>query len=822
MYYLTKKSHLMTINQITFANVIHVNDKSVAFDFYYNVNIPRVFKEKAYVCRVSIVSRNVPQPNIVPTGDKDNGTLYAQNIRKRVTRAKTSYTKMQQYTLTSRKSNILAYISDGTITELSKDVKIADLERLYAKKLHPVSVAEIKQSDANVRVMSRVAYRNISDSVNNVPDDFKSPFYSRMLMLDMIVKMGMDPSYVSQMNHRSVTAKMSVGGLLRRHRSKAGNDPEHSRQTRLLYSYIFSPDIKASPTQSNEVADGEKVLVLSKTFSSDVEVPVRLKLRRSAIADNVKNGFRHQVRFELLKVPSGVVVERIERPIEIDEHIKMFVTPKKPPVMNVAPGGDTGKMNITINASEKNVRGFTLYKKVVHNAVTDIDDYARVTYYGLKPGSRDIKIPVRVPINSSTLYRAVAHGDNGTRGFEFTNVVVRPKKFSNVKSIALSAKITQNGIRIEARKLPPDVTAIQFIVKDKTRHEKNYRFVNTMQVIGRHQRSIDSVAVIDSGVKDQHVYEYATRLSYRGGEVTTVGGATIEFIKTNRGKVDTRVTDVVANIENGEPNVRFNISTNILDKDMNVIQLMLMKQDIYDHFENDIKVERDRLQDLIAHNVQRVDLTSGERDDFGIVVGDNFVDRDHAKINAVPMLKIGHKYRYEVTALLRDAETLFEKFEKTVVDPVTKRPYTFRPHKFLQPITMRTGTLVSTRGLKTQYAKSDMMQGNIGNFEFVDVSFETQPASITTVEAKRFDRDLNRITWTITGAINMVDHFIIIKDVLNVRTIIGKTHSEFDGGSCQYMHSITDDDMGEIKYVIIPIFNDYSSGVPIVSNRVVI
>ena len=115
-----------------------------------------------------------------------------------------------------------------------------------------------------------------------------------------------------------------------------------------------------------------------------------------------------------------------------------------------------------------------------------------------------------------------------------------------------------------------------------------------------------------------------------------------------------------------------------------------------------------------------------------------------------------------------------------------------------------------------------MSHGAIGEYEIVEVSFDKEKVTLIDCEASRFDKFLNSITWNIQGDVHKIDHFLIMKEVHGIRTIIGKVHAEFSSDSCQYLHPITRRDEGMFSYIIVPIFHDYTIGGSASTNVVIV
>jgi hypothetical protein len=311
------------------------------------------------------------------------------------------------------------------------------------------------------------------------------------------------------------------------------------------------------------------------------------------------------------------------------------------------------------------------------------------------------------------------------------------------------------------------------------------------------------------------------RLIYVDGATADFGDATIEFIKPSPGEVDTRIENL--NVSHDQsPNVTFTVTTLVVDTALDAVKKMLELQGAQAYFAGDIANQREQLKKLIAHQVHRMDLTTGHVDNFGILTGPDFNDNALRKNQAVSPLVYGHKYRYIVYPLLRRPETLFDSFRKDAVDAVTKKPYAFSPAKFLHPFTLSRGVIVSSRGIALRQAKEPMAHGIIGSIASVEVSFDQDTAQVVDATASNFDRYLNVVTWRVLGNPFQVDHFLVMKQVHGIRTMLGKTHSEFVNGSCQFVHQISKHDVGAMQYIITPVYNDYRLGTQAITNTLIV
>ena len=208
----------------------------------------------------------------------------------------------------------------------------------------------------------------------------------------------------------------------------------------------------------------------------------------------------------------------------------------------------------------------------------------------------------------------------------------------------------------------------------------------------------------------------------------------------------------------------------------------------------------------------RINLSTGQREDFGTFTGELFSDQREGSVKGVSPLQDGRKYRYIVTTLLRDAETLFENYEKTLVDDITGKEYTFSPFKFLHPITLNRGTIVNRQTLDSNHPEDDFSFGRVGNPREIDVDIGLALPRVTGMSVARVDRRNVCLRWTLDGSKRRLEHFVITKEILGQRSVAGKVHHVSQTGAFEFFDRIQPDDIGEVSYRIIPVLNDFSLG----------
>ncbi len=797
---------------------IHPNG-DLEFEFFYSVRPHDVVAHEALTVNVSVLSRTIKVKPILENTQLGyvNTRALVDNVLQQMPNAKSAIKQQQDYTVASRNSDISSKINNEIIPQLRAKVPARNIQQLVRPTLTLMPSSDVKESADVKPLLTQIAHAFTTDitTVNSASLN-ENP---TKLMHDLIVRQGIDPTHIFDLTDRSIASVDALGGILR---PAGALEIENSPSTRLLNYHIFPPETHNRPTYTSQVSDDTVVQVLTHEPQTTVEIALTLIIPRSGLTQDGNGNFHFFIKFDLINGKSNVAVDSVSKSLDVARHMQLYYTPRRPPVVKLSKSEVSTRANLEIKQLDPGATAVQVFRKQFFRAVTDVDSYSLIGTYDVKQNEQSLLIQVDSPQNSPILYRVVPMGDQGTQGYEFTNVVIKPPRYRPIKSLALSVLPVDIGIKIEARQIPQQVVAIEFKTRNLTTFESSYRNVgNSVSLIDDTVRTSDYLSIVDKNVSPNNVYEYVARLIYESGTSELTGTATIEFLQPSPGKVDTKIDDV--NIDQTtDLNVTFSISTTIIDNNIDVVKRLLQQQDIYEQFKGDVDKEREFLKNLIAHNVQRVDLTTGTREDFGIVTATQFSDVDLRKNQAIQPLKLGHRYRYEVSALLREPETMFDSLVKERVDQVTKKTYTFSPAKFLHPIALTQGTLVSTTGLKTRYAKEPMAHGAIGFMQSIDVSFDDEPARVVDASASRFDKFLNIITWKVQGSLSAVDHFVIMKDVHGVRTLVGKAHSEFTYGNCQYLHPVSRRDEGSFSYVIVPVFNTYETGTQVTTNAVIV
>jgi hypothetical protein len=665
-------------------------------------------------------------------------------------------------------------------------------------------------------LLNQVSWQNIYDvktfmnDSNNINDKFV-----KTLMLNMLSN-EIDSSEVTNMPHRSVTPRQLLNGLIRKNRKNTRQQTtlKIDDQTQFLHSLLFKDNLLTNNdlnnTQNNVlVATYDNVVDQTTNITCDIVIHTnKINLQ--------EEGSNLLVKFEVVNDKKIIIDDEIQQ-LNINEHIKNYKVPLTAPTAHVVKSYNLSRNILEISNFDNKTKGITIFQKDVQQS--------KIGGQYLFFGKFDVKnnIPVRVPINSFThkyvVYRIIPTGDNQVIGYDFTNIVVKPTRSTVPKNLTLISKLIETGIQIEVRDLPFDVVSVLLLAKNRTSFEQTYRQIS-LQHISDIVRQQNLIIFTDTSPQINCVYEYKIRCFLKNGLTYDMGCVLVEFFK-KQSAINTVISNLnVTNNGINQVNVQFQFDSELLDNNFDILHTLLKNRDIDNLFQDSLLKERELFKKLLAHNIQRINLTTGERENFGTLVGNVFDDKKERTKNNVKQLTVEHAYRYEVYPMFRSIDSLFEASTKIVIDPVSKKQYVSQPSKFLHPIALNYGLLLTTQGKEVLYSHDEMTHGIIGNVENIDVMFNSSTPNITSFIATRINYEFINLTWEVPEGLRfrLIDYFIIMKDVFGVRTIIGKMHSQSKKSS--FMHKLTHDDVGQFKYILVPVYNNYTLGTMLESNTV--
>ena len=810
MYYrIERRYNLLRIDD-AFATLQNISDDgTLRFEFRYVVKQSEVVSRKAMTVNVSVFSRVLKKRPILGISrlGKIDSREVVENILSDVTAAKTVKKGAEDFTLKTKVSDISAYVSNESVGALGAGhASFSTAPRV----LRSVSAGSLKESvdpqpvlDAmNLRVEN--VYTKVSASMS---ED------TRSLCHDLILRRGIDPSDVTAMSSRSVTSSDAMHGTLPTSKRYEVDEGTLNR----LHDHLTLSFASVRPeVLSSDVADNKLLNVIVSEPIDDIEVPVIMMITPPRKVMGGKDTTDVFVKFDLIDSATGSSIDSITRTLDISSHVRMYRMPVLPPYVKQVHSETSSHVNLEVSQQDPGANEVHVYKKNVYAADVSIDDYALVGVFSVT-GTQRALIRVDASMNGTTLYRVIP-AYSGIIGPAFTNVVVKSLRNRSIHAMSLTTRVVETGgISVEARKIPSDVISIQFMQRNLTIHESEFTPLGSAILVDATVRESDYIAYTTTSVLDDNVYEFTARVYRRTGLHEFISNDVIEYTLPNPGKVFITISNL--NVSHDTvPNVTFTVDMSVVDSDIDMIKSLLEKQGLLTYFDADVARQREQLKGLLAYAIERVDLTTGMKDDMGTLTAAEFSDVDTRKKLAIDPLRYGHKYRYIISALMRVPETVLETLVKTTTDKVTKKEYSYHPAKFRHPVVLKRGIMMSALGLATRYAKSMFAFGSLGSSVMVEVSFDDVQLHIVDAMAANFGRDLHVITWKVDGDLSAIDHFVVMKKTHGIATILGTAHNLFTNGNCRWLYRPTHRDVGDVRYVIVPIMCDYKRGESVMTN----
>jgi hypothetical protein len=788
---------LLSIDDAKFASVIAVNDDSVDVNVTFFVSQSSVIKQRATSVNVYVKTKSASKSSVL-SGVKDrlsDNKKLLRNILINSQLAKSAITQKDVGIIESKRVSTLVNVNKRmlgrmcSVIEKLGGAQLSTLTELYERRYSIESVSSLRNAYVD---------KPLLDRYNVVPtfEDYQS-IDCVSERRNMLFKHRIDPSLVTLADANSAYSYESLCGLTN---SRVNLRYKNVYSINLLNDVLTDPVINDLSTK--DLRDDDVIVNTQMSYIDNKKLSVVLTIPIDPESQTLN------VVIDALDL-NGNVLESKTKKLDITNLTINATLPKSAPLVADTIVSKKSFTTLHVNLNDKHADYVTVYKKSISNVTPRlIDDGYELVYDKLPTHAGNVDVSIDATnVNSTNVYRIIPHGQSKTMSSHFTNVIVSPDRYKLPKIASVTTYSTRNGVIVEVRSFPRDVVSVNIQRKDLTLREKTYTYVGTTTLTSK--TSSEALFFVDSdSLKEFHVYEYVAKLTYKSGLTCVAGSSVIEYLTFIDGIV-TKLSDLAVSYP--DLDVTFSVNTSILSTNTDDVKLLLEKQGMLNYFNNDILNDRNKLQSLIAHNITRVNLTLGIKEDFGVVTDANFSDRAMRSVSMVSDLNQLCDYRYEIAALIRSPETLLESYVKTSVDKSTNKTYKYSPIKFLHPNTLNKGSISNVETTRLRHSKKNMMFGKVGNIEKVDVSFEKNDVSMTDLKAYQQDYSTVIISWKIDGVQSRIDHFIISKMINNVKRVVGKSHPHFANGNCKFLLKLENEDKGDISFIVMPILNDYSN-----------
>ena len=691
-------------------------------------------------------------------------------------------------------------VSNEVVPLFNRGYTSTQLPQMLKRRLVPTRVADVKDPITAVHAQHDMG----ADS-------------SQQQLGEELLLRGIDPASSYAINDLGLTLAESYRGVQRKSPSVFSTETEKT-----LYKYktlpFLTPITQASPGDVGvSVVD-----ISSDQFTLD---RATVDTRHAEVKDTLKFAFPSSSPDKLtlilkVKDSAGVTIQVLERSFFPREYIKYYSIPRLPPVVKVNNQSDKSHAMLCVKQVDAAATGVRVYKRVYDHHVADDSPYVFVSEVDITPADGWKYVPVEVSLGNTLIYRVVPISALGTYGSDFATAIVKPKdRNPTIKRVVITTKPTLDGVLLEVSKLPSDCVSFQVMREDVTLDKGTIVFTGVPVRVETNDPNRVYVQT-DTSVKSGHVYAYHCRIIRKTGSHEDRLATCYEHVPLVENIVETKATDPSLFLTDSGYDVQFTIATTVVSTNLDQIKLLLERQGMYELFKDNISEVRDQLGKLVAHNVKRIDLTTGAIEDFGTIDKETFSDLEARNVAGVSELRIGHKYRYVVTALLRAPETMLESYIKTATDPTTNREYAYKPFKFKHPVVGQHGNIVTSNSIRANYSKDPMMFGAIGNYTVTEIALDKQKSIITAAVREKKGSDVDVLRWVLVGTSKDVDHFQVAVEHGGKKSIVGKATCVPETDNFLYVRRLDQTEVGlDLRYFLCPVFHDFTRGAEVsVSN----
>lgn len=708
--------------------------------------------------------------------------------------------------ITKLTSDITAFIPNNKLPSLRNEQTVSIKK---VREVRPASVAELNAQNVAMPIMEM--NRNTSATEERSTNGILRRKASNLLNLK-----GIDPaSFVGQRTNTIVPAKHVFAGTV------PSSQPAVDAGDEILLKSLLS---RTNLVNQIQLADNAVMNVPLETDLTHVIVEETFKIKQGDLdLDEFYLVFR-------LKNNKDITLQTLSRVVNHSRQVAIYQTPTVPPSLLTPQRSAIGKNIINVKQQDPNGAYIRLYRKEFRKNEPNIDaEYKLVSEREAPFGSDYVRFVDQISSINPTIYRAIPVNAGGIMSAEFSSFVIETERGTVAKTdaasknqyfVSIDSQIQTGRITIKVSDIPPEPIALELLRIDRTIRERTPTKIGSTTLLN--EETSTAVSFVDNSIKENRIYEYYVNLIFKTGQVIQSStNHIVEYCPIESNIVNITTTAPVIEENGADVDVKFTITKDVIQNDADVIKTFLSEQGFLGEFQDEIIASRERLGELFGVAVKRTNLSTGEVENFGVISSDEFSDQRFGRPKGVTNLKPGFAYKYTLTTFARNIETLMPDLVKTVTDN-PNLVYTFKPSRWSHPITLRDGNMITDNSLKRNHSQTSFTFGTVVNILEIQVSLADILPSLYDGKAKQFTDNSVLVQWKVQGNVNKIDHFIVILDIMGMRTIVGKSHNVSNSNYFQFVDKLDNQESGGLTYFVVPVFYDYSRGPALKTNQVVI
>lgn len=431
---------------------------------------------------------------------------------------------------------------------------------------------------------------------------------------------------------------------------------------------------------------------------------------------------------------------------------------------------------------------------------------------------------------NTNIYRFSTLNIDGSIG-NFNSIVVDPiHKSSNMNLSNENAKVSIMAINklsdvvIEVNSLSDDITSFRLMRQEIGKTGNFSDSIVTIKNTNNEyetlvQRKIDKFIFSDETAKLGKKYRYF--IVYRSGQFGSISISKESFsiedeILIRRipyMEIPFTINITKANVsyeEQNSPTVTFDINVSETKELYKVIINSLKFAGYGDQFISNFQNDEIKIKQFVSFIIERFDISTGKRHYFGIVPPGSFSDSSIArKAQQIPAPIFGNRYHYIAKACLQQPEVFLQTTEKSIITR-TGEIIQKNASRFSRNVYEKMGIMPAERDIKTSKdIESLIVESQIGIEEFVTINIpESKPEIFISNHIKK--TNYTKLIWRARLS-NLINYFQIFCIIDDNTTLLGAISCPNTSEVFNFKDSITNNEIGSIKYVIKAI--DYNENV---------
>jgi len=787
--------------------------KDLHFKFRCKVSQTSAIKEGVYSVVVTVKSVNKQIPTIVPNDlESFEGNDIAENILTNASKIKNQSFREEASIISEKIIDITSKIDNRFLTAIRNNVieesQFLKTKVIVKKKKDPNETSQESLEKRTQRISLKSRSLDLL-LLRSTPKIKSEQIKTRFKLLNSSIS----PSSITLLENKTLTPYSSLLGS----NSSSNNQQKSFLKNDLLESLYFFHEFENIDNENDhekKALNNPYMTIVGQQFDDLIEVSTNFVFKENImyvpflivefkLIKNVLDSFRNIQK---------IVIEAVEKTLDLKPYYNQFFSRElKPLRVGVSKSFQKNSNYVCFEIQNTNEGAGTanIYRKSL-NYFND-SHFQKIT---------NIPFSTKNQINfykhndvDDAIYRVVYQNSTTNElSNDFTDVVVNDPRKINFNDVMVIPYLSRGKIFVSLinDSYNFNVVSCKIFSKNLTKKESNYVYQATFDV----SKGTQSEIAITRDLVFYNTYEIRAKLVFENGvEVFSKYSGIIQYIPYIGDIYNVNITDFSTETDD----VTFNIFAELQQDQVGLIQNLLSQ--VSAQYNTDFNSGREAEYDkFVAFQILRYDLLDGSFEDFGIVPNNSsFSDATISKIKGIPNAIAEKAYTYIISPLIREPSSVTE-IDKEIEDQETNKTYSSNFRKFRHPLALSRGNIMSENKVNNDVVP-DMLYGMVANSLKINVQAAKKYPTISDFIAFK-SKGKVILTWNINKKEIQFDHILIFKENNGIKTLIGKTHGLKDNYT--FFYDLTNHDLGNIRFVLTPIEQDYSTGSSIISDYVLI